>query len=314
MVMSTSIRISVYAFLLVSFLIGCIFQQIVPSRSLSLPEEIYVTPQQNYHKALKVGLFKFTDPTNAPGLGKASAQYLYRELLKNKVFSDVTLELDVADTHISNLIEIADAQKYDLIITGDILYYFEGGNYESSHVEEEIRVIRVNDKKTQTLWHAGAVAIGLPTPSTDFIFMQRNGFPAPAAMALIKRNAKKFCNLFLIASPRKQRVPKSTSYRQHAVPKSTYPITQLIPKSTMESYSRPVSGYKKAGALNPRYAWAYQNRGAAWIKQGNYSSACNDLQKACELGVCSGLNWAKQKGYCKAAQSFPGKAVSSGVK
>jgi hypothetical protein len=312
--MSTSIRISVYAFLLVSFLIGCIFQQKVPSQSLSLPEEIYVTPQQNYHKALKVGLFKFTDPPNAPGLGKASAQYLYRELLKNKVFSDVTLEIDVADTQISNLIEIADAQKYDLIITGDIFYYFEGGNYESSHVEEEIRVIRVNDKKTQTLWHAGATAIGLPTPSTDFIFKQRNGDPAPAAMALIKRNAKKFGNLFLTASPRRQPVPKSTSYRRQPVPKSTYPTTQLSPKSTMKGYSRPVSGYKKAGALNPRYAWAYQNRGAAGIKQGNYSSACNDLQKACELGVCSGLNWAKQKGYCKAAQSFPGKALSSGVK
>lgn len=334
--MSTSIRISVYAFLLVSFLIGCIFQQKVPSRSLNLPEEIYVTPQQNYHKALKVGLFKFTDPTNAPGLGKASAQYLYRELLKNKVFSDVTLEIDVADTQISNLIEIADAQKYDLIITGDILYYFEGGNYESSHVEEEIRVIRVNDKKTQTLWHAGAVAIGLPTPSTDFIFMQRNGFPAPAAMALIKRNAKKFSNLFLTASPRRRPVPKATSYRKQPVPKSTsyrrqpapkstyprkqpvpkstYPRKQLVPKSMMEGYSRPVSGYKKAGALNPRYAWAYQNRGAAWIKQGNYSSACDDLQKACELGVCSGLNWAKQKGYCRAAQSLPGQAVLSGVK
>jgi len=248
--MSTSIRISVYAFLLVSFLIGCIFQQKVPSRSLSLPEEIYVTPPQNYHKALKVGIFKFTDPTNAPGLGKASAQYLYRELLKNKVFSDVTLEIDVADIQISNLIEIAGAQKYDLIITGDILYYFEGGNYESSHVEEEIRVLRVNDKRAQTLWYAGAVEIGLATPSTDSIFKQIIGCPAPAAKTLMKRNAKKFCNLFLTASPGRQPVPKSTSYRRHTAPKSAYPTTQLFPKSTMEDYSRPVSGYKKAGALN----------------------------------------------------------------
>lgn len=228
--MNTSIRISVYVFLLVPFLIGCIFQQKVPSRSSGLPEEIYVTPQQNYHKALKVGLFKFTDPTNAPGLGRTSAQYLYRELLKNKVFLDVTLEIDVADTQINNLIDIANAKKYDLIITGDILYYFEGGNYESSHVEEEIRVIRVNEKRAQTLWYAGAVEIGLPTPSTDSIFRQIEGCPAPAAKTLMKRNAKKFCNLFLTASFGKQPVPKSTSYRRHPAPKSTYPTTQLSPK------------------------------------------------------------------------------------
>jgi hypothetical protein len=236
--MSTLTRISVYAFLLVFFLSGCIFQQKVPSRSSGLPEDIYVTPQQNYHKALKVGLFKYTDPTNAPGLGRTSAQYLYRELLKNKVFLDISLEIDVADTQINNLIDIANAKKYDLIITGDILYYFEGGNFEISHVEEEIRVLRVNDKSAQTLWYAGAVEIGLPTPSTDSIFKQTNGFPAPAAKALIKRNAQKFCNLFLRASFSKQPVSKSTSYRRHSAPKSAYPATQLVPKSTIENYSR----------------------------------------------------------------------------
>ena len=155
------------------------------------------------------------------------------------------------NSQINNLINIANAKKYDLIITGDILYYFEGGNYESSHIEEEIRVIRVNDKIAQTLWHAGAVEIGLPTPYTDSIFEQRDGFPAPAAKALIKRNAKKFCNLFLSASFDRQPVPKSTSYRRPSVPKSTNPTTQLFPKSTLKGYSRPVSGYKKAG-VNPQ--------------------------------------------------------------
>ncbi len=212
--MNKSVRISVYVFLLVFFLIGCISQQKVPSRSVSLPEEIYITPQQNYHKALKVGLFKFTDPINAPGLGRTSAQYLYRELLKNRVFLDVTLDIDVADTQINNLIDIANAKKYDLIITGDILYYFEDGNFESSHVEEEIRVLRVNGKRTQTLWYARAVEIGLPTPSFDSVFKQSNGYPAPAAKTLLKRNAKKFCNLFLTASPGSRSAPKSTSYRR----------------------------------------------------------------------------------------------------
>jgi hypothetical protein len=64
-----------------------------------------------------------------------------------------------------------------------------------------MRVIRVIDNKIETLWHARAVEIGLPTPYKDYIFVQKDGSPAPSAMALIKRNAKKFSNLLLTESP-----------------------------------------------------------------------------------------------------------------
>jgi hypothetical protein len=186
--MQLSIRITVYVFLLV-FFIGC-------TKPLVLPEEIYVTPQYNYyHNLSKVGLFNFKDPSNAPGLGKAAAQYLYRELLKNKVFLNITFEFDIANIQTENLVKIAKAKKYDLIITGDLLHCFEGGNFAKSHVEEEMRIIRVIGKKTKTLWYAIAVEIGAPNPSTDYIIIQSEGTPAPSALALMKRNAKKFCSL-----------------------------------------------------------------------------------------------------------------------
>jgi len=35
-----------------------------------------------------------------------------------------------------------------------------------------------------------------------------------------------------------------------------------------------------------------------YIIIGKKDSACNDWQRASELGVYQGLNWAKQKGIC----------------
>ena len=43
----------------------------------------------------------------------------------------------------------------------------------------------------------------------------------------------------------------------------------------------------------------YFARGLLWVKEGDYDRACPDLQKACELLVCNGLNWAKKKGICQ---------------
>jgi hypothetical protein len=44
---------------------------------------------------------------------------------------------------------------------------------------------------------------------------------------------------------------------------------------------------------------AYLNRGLAHHQLKNRTLACKDLQKACQLGDCDGLNWAKQKRICK---------------
>jgi hypothetical protein len=36
----------------------------------------------------------------------------------------------------------------------------------------------------------------------------------------------------------------------------------------------------------------------SYLNLGGQDRACEDLQKACELGECAGLNWAEKKGYC----------------
>lgn len=68
----------------------------------------------------------------------------------------------------------------------------------------------------------------------------------------------------------------------------------------LKQYNRAMADYGKAISIDPGDASAYNNRGVAYMF-GLYKTkeACADWEKACSLGVCSGLNYAKQKGICK---------------
>ena len=215
--MNLSSKITVYALVVAFFLVGCAYQRRVTLAPTGLPEEIFATPQLNYYGTSNVGLFNFTEPSFAPGIGKEAAQFLYQELLKNGVFLNVTPELDVTDIRVENLIDIARAKKYDLIITGDLLYYLEGSLHQSSRVDEQIRVIDVPTKIT--LWYAKAVDIGSPGPYTDYILVEGRGVRAPTAMTLLKRNAEKFCRMLLNSPPQElsAAAPRFSEFSKHEV-------------------------------------------------------------------------------------------------
>jgi tetratricopeptide (TPR) repeat protein len=63
-------------------------------------------------------------------------------------------------------------------------------------------------------------------------------------------------------------------------------------------YQLAIDDYNQAIRLNPDYAEAYNNRGGAYFRQGNNKLGCRDAQKACAMGKCIGLEWAKNNGYC----------------
>jgi len=194
-------KVSVYAVVVAFCLVGCVYDVVLVPHDSGLPEEIYTTPQllNRYHIS-SVGIFGFIEPYYAPGMGRTAAQYLYEELLKNEV-ANVTPELDVSGMRIEDLIDIARAKDYDVIIAGDLLYYFEGGLHLPSRVDERMRVIHV--PTNQILWYAKAIEIEPPTGSSDYIIMQSRGEPAPAARALMRKNAEKFCKL-LLSLPKQQ--------------------------------------------------------------------------------------------------------------
>jgi tetratricopeptide (TPR) repeat protein len=66
----------------------------------------------------------------------------------------------------------------------------------------------------------------------------------------------------------------------------------------LQQHQQAIENYNEAIRLKPDIAFAYQNRGLSYFKQGNNKLACHDAQKACAMGICKVLEWAKNKELC----------------
>jgi tetratricopeptide (TPR) repeat protein len=64
-------------------------------------------------------------------------------------------------------------------------------------------------------------------------------------------------------------------------------------------YQNAVEDFNEAIRLKPDYTDAYNNRGWAYFNQGNIKLGCYDAQRACNLGNCIALQWAKKRIYCR---------------
>jgi len=67
---------------------------------------------------------------------------------------------------------------------------------------------------------------------------------------------------------------------------------------SQKRYQEAVGDYSRAISLKPDYVDAYNNRAFVYLNQGNEVSGCRDAKKACELGNCSTLQAAANKGSC----------------
>jgi hypothetical protein len=63
-------------------------------------------------------------------------------------------------------------------------------------------------------------------------------------------------------------------------------------------HQHAIDDFNKAILLKPNYAQAYYNRGIVYLNQSNSKLGCCDVHKACAMGICKALEWAKGKGYC----------------
>ena len=65
------------------------------------------------------------------------------------------------------------------------------------------------------------------------------------------------------------------------------------------AYDRAIADLDEAIRLRPDYARAFNNRGDVYMHGlGKKSDACNDWKKACEIGNCTKLDAAKDRGNC----------------
>ena len=207
--MYAQIKISVYTIIAVVLLVGCSYQRKITLPPVGLPEGIFSIPQSNNYGTARVAVFSFSAPSNAQGKGRVAALFLCQELEQKGVFAEIILLPDIGDMTMRNLINVARTKNYDLIIAGELLYYFEGSFLEPSSVTEEIRVVKVRGGRPLTLWHAKATETAPPALSTDYIVAQGKGAPAPSTAVLMKRNAEKFCNMILDLPPRVVQQPSS---------------------------------------------------------------------------------------------------------
>ncbi|MDY6837524.1 MAG: OmpA family protein [Thermodesulfobacteriota bacterium] len=188
-----------YALITVAFLIGCSYQRHVTLPLPDLPEGVHAIPKENIYGSSRVAVFAFAEPSYAPGTGRLAAQTIGHALLKEGVFSDVVDESQRVFFGTANPMDLARSEAYDLIITGEVLYHFDGSALQASRVTERIRVRHVATKRL--LWHATAASAGRAAPSFDYILVKGMGCPALPTSALLRRNAEKFCNMLLRQPP-----------------------------------------------------------------------------------------------------------------
>jgi peptidoglycan-associated lipoprotein len=193
--MSLSARTALCAFVVMVAFCGCTYQRKVVLKRTELPEFIYRTPMENDYMASAVAVFNLRAPAYAAGMGQVAAELLYEELLTARVFASLVHEADVSDIRMATLMQIARSKGYDLIITGELVYYFEGSDHHSARVDERIQVLDV--KKNNMLWYAKAVEVGPHAPLVDYAVVQGLGSPAPTTRTLFKRNSEKFVRMLL---------------------------------------------------------------------------------------------------------------------
>jgi tetratricopeptide (TPR) repeat protein len=64
-----------------------------------------------------------------------------------------------------------------------------------------------------------------------------------------------------------------------------------------KSWQIAVDDITKAIELRPDYADAFNNRAIIYFNRNDIQKACPDARKACSLGVCTALKSAENRGY-----------------
>lgn len=181
--------------LLVIFAAGCTDQRRHSFCPVGMPEEVYIsTPLERYYTP-DIAVFPFRSDGYAWQVGEKASRLLCSEMLKQGVGANIVFNGSANAAGSEELARFAWESKYDFIITGEVLYFFNGGNTTDSRVEEEIKIYSVTGRQLQVVGYAKALETAAPLSDTDFFLVEGRGASAPSAEILLKRNSGKFARL-----------------------------------------------------------------------------------------------------------------------
>ncbi len=172
----------------------------VMSLGTPMPEAVFIHPRENPYARSRVGVFSFSEPDHARGTGENAARALYHELLNKRAFVYISNEISPEVTTAGEMLDVAVSKGYDLMITGEVSYYFDGSAFMHTKINETIQVIHVPNRRI--LWSAVARGVSAHTPAIDALIFQTNGRPAEPGGKVLQKNAEKFCNMLLMMPAR----------------------------------------------------------------------------------------------------------------
>ncbi|MEE4357607.1 MAG: hypothetical protein V2I97_14170 [Desulfococcaceae bacterium] len=184
---------NIFCFLCLCLFGGCsLYQGLIRTE---LPEELYLEPFSSHINADTACIADFASPASAPEAGKTAAGILYREFLNRNIFYCIqSYDKIISGNNAAN--PAACKNKCDLLIDGEVLYYIDGSHSQYSRVDQTVQVYDSRLEPPRLIWYAKTREISHPKAAKDMIVLKTNASPALPAVALMKRNAEKICNMF----------------------------------------------------------------------------------------------------------------------
>ena len=174
---------------------ACTYQRSYEPAPIGPLQSVYLIPGFEPIYNARVLITRFQAPEYAGDAGKEAAAFLFSELQSRYPEVEMVLETSLDDAYPEHLLAYARTNRFDLVITGRILYLLDGGISTDSRVEEMIRVFTVRRENLKAVAYAKAVETAAPLPELDLFVIHGSGSEAPSAMSLLKRNSIKFSRL-----------------------------------------------------------------------------------------------------------------------
>ena len=174
---------------------GCTVQHQKRYYPAGLPEEVHLSPSSPQYDNPKIVVGCFAAPDYVRGIGRDASLRLYYSLLADHPGADIRF-VDRVLFHFPEDIWCAARQAgADVVVTGAITFFLEGGLSHPSRVEQTMIVYGMAEGAFETIAYAKASAVDMPRPPKDYILLKDAGRPARAGKQLLEHNTDKFARL-----------------------------------------------------------------------------------------------------------------------